>query len=523
MQKEAKLALDKASVRSYDGDGHLHVSKTPISKANVCPYLGREIPNAEAMGLDPEKVYQLLRDPDELAKAAPTLNNKQLLFKHQPVSSKEPAKELTVGSTGTDAVFEYPYLYDSLVIWDAEAIKGVESNEQKELSAGYYYRADMTPGTFEGVPYDGVMRDIRFNHVALVVDGRAGSDVVVGDSMENLNMSKKKHLSPMAAMAKGALAVCLQPRLAQDAKINLTSLLLGVTPSNWGNAKTRIAATIGSEKNSKLFKNKLAQDAAVEEVVKLLNNLSEEDLGENPDADLGKDTDPDANLEGSEATGGTSMSKDSTKESVMALVRANMSPEDAAKIEELLNTMGEDENDEGENDKAEDDLEVKDPSGDEIRIIEELLAKLKGGAARDEDEIGKGAPLNIPAKPATSAQKTPEVGKVIDKAAMDAAIKAAERRTIERMNAIEEAKKAVKPFIGNVQAQDSAEAIYKLALDAANVDLEGVHPSAYKAMVKMLAQDSEQKKPGSGNPAMDGNTVSDFQKRFPDAGKIRHL
>jgi hypothetical protein len=40
----------------------------------------------------------------------------------------------------------------------------------------------MTPGTYGGIKYDGVMRDIVGNHVALVEEGRAGADVHVGDA-----------------------------------------------------------------------------------------------------------------------------------------------------------------------------------------------------------------------------------------------------------------------------------------------------------------------------------------------------
>jgi len=69
------LAFDRASVRTYDRDGRLHVEISNISKAAVNPYTGREIPDYKALGLDPDKVYKLLRDPDELAKAAPTFNN----------------------------------------------------------------------------------------------------------------------------------------------------------------------------------------------------------------------------------------------------------------------------------------------------------------------------------------------------------------------------------------------------------------------------------------------------------------
>jgi hypothetical protein len=496
-----KLALDRASVRTYDGDGRLHVSKTPISKANVCPYLGREIPGSEQLGLAPEKVYQLLRDPEELRKAAPTANNLQLLYQHKPVSAANPSKELTVGSTGTDAVFESPYLYNSLVVWDKDAIEGIETNEQKELSAGYYYRADMTPGTYEGAPYDGVMRDIRFNHVALVVDGRAGSDVVVGDSMENLTMSKKQYLSRVAAMAKGVLHATLTPRLAQDAKINLDPLLLGVTASNWKASKQSIVAALKSEKNTPHFKDKMAQDAAVEDVIELLNSMEGEQLGDKPVVNQPKDDD---------------MSKDASKEAIMALISAQLSPEDAAKVEHLLEMLGED------------DLDVTDPEGDEVAILEKLLAKLRGGGAEDEDDIGKGAPLNIPAKPAVAAQKTPAAGTAVDRAAMDAAIKAAELRAVNRMNAIEEAKRIVKPFVGNVIGMDSAEAVYRLALDEAGVELDGVHPSAYKAMVGMLPKPGEEPAAFIGKKlGMDGKeaaaSASKFAELFPTAGNVRHL
>ena len=177
-----RLALDRASVRSYDEFGRLHVKLANISKANVCPYYGREIPGADALGLQPDTIYQLLRCPEELAKAAATANNIPLLDVHLPTSAEEPQKENIVGSTGTDAAFAAPYLRNSLVVWSEDGIADVEAETKRELSCGYRYRPDMTPGVHDGVPYDGVMRDIVFNHVAIVEEGRAGSDVVIGDA-----------------------------------------------------------------------------------------------------------------------------------------------------------------------------------------------------------------------------------------------------------------------------------------------------------------------------------------------------
>lgn len=179
---DVKFAFDKASVRRYDADGMLHVSRTPISKANVCVYYGREIPDAEKLGLIPDKAYRLLRDPEELRKAAPTFNNKPVLNKHLPFNVVNPPKESISGSTGTDAEFEHPYLYNSMGIHDLDSIMGVETERQKEISSSYRYRLDLTPGVYEGEAYDGVMRDIVCNHVAIVPSGRAGPDVFVYDS-----------------------------------------------------------------------------------------------------------------------------------------------------------------------------------------------------------------------------------------------------------------------------------------------------------------------------------------------------
>ncbi|MGP2469970.1 DUF2213 domain-containing protein [Yersinia sp. 2540 StPb PI] len=202
------FAFDKASVRRYDVDGMLHVELTPISKANVCVYYGKEIPDWEALGLNPDKAYRLLRDPEELRKSAPTFNNKPVLDTHIAVSVLDPPKEHIIGSTGTDAVYEAPYLKNSMGIYDINSIIGVENKEQREISSSYRYRLDMTPGEYEGEPYDGVMRDIVCNHVAIVPSGRAGPDVFVYDSLPTglKLMSKAKEL-----MAK------ILPFLANDA------------------------------------------------------------------------------------------------------------------------------------------------------------------------------------------------------------------------------------------------------------------------------------------------------------------
>lgn len=182
--KQFCMALDRSSVRAYDNDGRLHVDHAHISKAAVNPYYGREIPDYERLGLIPDKKYMLLRDPEELRKAARTFNNLPVMNRHVPVTadtadSHQP--EQIIGSSGTDAVYRHPYVDNSLVLWAKPAIDDVEDDRRRELSCAYRYDADMTPGVYEGQRYDGVMRNIRGNHIALVKDGRVGHDAVIGD------------------------------------------------------------------------------------------------------------------------------------------------------------------------------------------------------------------------------------------------------------------------------------------------------------------------------------------------------
>ena len=177
------------SVRSKDENGFLHVALTPISKATVNPYLGREIEGSAAHGMKPDAIYYGLRDPKELEKAADTFNGLPLLLEHHPTDAENLPKEWVVGSMGTDAVFEKPYLKNSLTVTDAQAIQYIEDGTAKEISCSYRFTPDFTAGEYteadgSKVHYDFVMRDIKGNHVALVPEGRAGHDVKVADGID---------------------------------------------------------------------------------------------------------------------------------------------------------------------------------------------------------------------------------------------------------------------------------------------------------------------------------------------------
>jgi len=249
----ATMAMDKQTVDTY---GRLHVDRNNITKAGVNPYYGREIPRCLELGLDPDRIYFMLRDPDEIRKAIPSLNGIQVLMRHDPtLKSTTPLKDLVVGTTGTDAEFAEPYARNSISIWEHDAILGIRTKTKYELSAGYGYDADMAPGTYAGVKYDGVMRNMRFNHVALVFEGRAGPDVVVGDS--KLKEQSDMKLSPKGVALLGALLGFSANVIAQDAQI----------------ADGELRAIAGSVKDLKTAKERKA-------VVKAFSALAEGKLNE---------------------------------------------------------------------------------------------------------------------------------------------------------------------------------------------------------------------------------------------------
>ena len=205
------IAMDK-SMRRIDGNGHLIVERTVITKAAVNRYLGKEISNYQQLGLEPDKIYNLLRDPEELKKALSSFHGVQLLIKHEPVSADDPRQDLTVGSIGTDAEIIGDDVFASLRVFDQSAIDLIESEKLQELSAGYAYTADMTAGEWNGQSYDGVMRAIHGNHVALVERGRIGRDAIISDHlpvelMEQSMKLKKGSVKAITAKLESLIAM----------------------------------------------------------------------------------------------------------------------------------------------------------------------------------------------------------------------------------------------------------------------------------------------------------------------------
>lgn len=394
--KTSGLAFDKASARTFDKDGRLHVSRTPISKSNVCPYMGKEIPGWDQLGLDPNKVYRLYRDAEALAKGASTFNNIQLTKKHIQVNADDPKKDEIVGSIGSDVVYEAPYLWASMCIWDNEAIGLVETEKLDEISSAYHYVPVMQPGTSpDGEAFDGRMTEIIGNHVSLVEQGRAGPDVVVADSLPTelaatvgsatkpitTAPKPKENAMKQTKLGKALVAVlsAVSPKLAQDSA--LSSLVGGATGKNL-DKKALSKTLLGMDED--------LDETKVEAAIDSVADLEDQPVPKEPDAPA----------------------KD---------------------------------NDGGERGKLEGFLREKGLSPEDIEAVGNMITKIERPFGKDEQ------PVDVEAEVKT---------------AMDS------MRTEFRQ--LEAAKHAVRPVVGDVLGMDSAESVYRFALDHMKVDNKSI-------------------------------------------------
>jgi hypothetical protein len=188
------FAFDRSSVRRWDTDGCLHVGSSVLTAVGTSKYWGSEIPDFQRLGLAADETYQLFRPPAELEKAAPGLVGKPVLSRHRPQTAADHARELTIGCVGEPVIFDGTNIWGGLTIWDEDEIALIESGEKRCLSAGYRYRACPQTGTFDGVRYTHVMRDICFNHVAVVPIGRV-PNAIVGDALPRNFMEARKNMS----------------------------------------------------------------------------------------------------------------------------------------------------------------------------------------------------------------------------------------------------------------------------------------------------------------------------------------
>lgn len=169
------------SKRQTDVNGYLLVRDNPITKVGVFSYLGSEIGAPDA-----DRVYRVYRPREELenpetiasANLVPWIDEHEFLG----VDGTPAEKKGVQGTTGESARFEYPYLRNSIRAY-SDFMKNLIDRGKVELSPSYRCRYEFSEGVFDGMQYDAIQRDIRFNHLASVKEGRTGPDVAVQDCL----------------------------------------------------------------------------------------------------------------------------------------------------------------------------------------------------------------------------------------------------------------------------------------------------------------------------------------------------
>ena len=171
------------SKRIEDVNGWYEIKDNPLSKAGVFDYLGSSI------GMEPaDQIFKVYRPVEELArqetidsfKLLPWIDDHVMLGDGQTAAEEKGVE----GTTGEDVYFDEKddTLKGNIKVFSSSLIDKIEDGK-RELSCGYRCKYQKKSGKYRGDAYDVIQTDLRGNHLALVENGRMGSDVAVMDEV----------------------------------------------------------------------------------------------------------------------------------------------------------------------------------------------------------------------------------------------------------------------------------------------------------------------------------------------------
>ena len=170
---------DTAPINSLSVDsqtGFLHAKNVPIARVGVFPYMKAD----GSLTMEAKLPDELLNDSTvESANSKPVTDD----HPNEAVTTNN-TKKYMKGFTADNAHVDGDKLKVDMTITDSDLISEIQKGKQ-ELSIGF--QTDIAPvkGTYKGMAYDSVQRNIQINHVAVVRRGRAGHSVrLTGDSAE---------------------------------------------------------------------------------------------------------------------------------------------------------------------------------------------------------------------------------------------------------------------------------------------------------------------------------------------------
>lgn len=171
------------SSREMTADGYMVARNCTLARTGVQTYRAYEL-GLDADGMDPMRVIRLHRPAEEVFDpvSMASFESKPVTIDHPPVAVTADNWAKLAKGEGRDICRMGDLMCSTLIIKSKDAIDAVQSGKN-QLSNGYTFDLDMTPGTtHNGQAYDGVQRNIRGNHIAIVDAARCGSACRIADS-----------------------------------------------------------------------------------------------------------------------------------------------------------------------------------------------------------------------------------------------------------------------------------------------------------------------------------------------------
>lgn len=128
-------------------------------------------------------VYRELRLPGEIFRddSLATMKLAPVTDLHGGMVGPANVQRLQIGVVGEDVGHNEKYVTGSALIQRADSIEAVRTKKRSELSPGYRCWVEDGAGEWHGQKYDGIQRDVIYNHLAIGPKdwGRSGPDVAL--------------------------------------------------------------------------------------------------------------------------------------------------------------------------------------------------------------------------------------------------------------------------------------------------------------------------------------------------------
>lgn len=220
----------------------------------------------------PDQVFKI--DSLDTMKMIPVTNG----HPQERLVTAENAKRLAIGYTGETITQDGEFVFSNLLITDLASVKDVTERNRRELSLGY--TVDLIPeeGSYEGQPYNFRQTNIKYNHLSIVDNARAGSEARIAlDSFD-----AEEILIEEANMAKRKVKIDDDEILMEDNVANQVEQLLArvanleAERSRIAEERDRLAAELSSIKNGDDEEEEKEADKEEEKIEKEVGYMSKE-------------------------------------------------------------------------------------------------------------------------------------------------------------------------------------------------------------------------------------------------------